>query len=84
MGKNKNGRRSTGKNKKRETFKKYGKNTARGVRIKQTEMENKDVKNKWKKQDHDIVSFHKSCAANKGKHGASTARCICNITCKNK
>lgn len=52
MGKNKNGRRSTGKNKKRETFKKYGKNTARGVRIKESEMENKDIKNKWKKQDH--------------------------------
>tara|TARA_B100000989_G_scaffold246113_1_gene193289 strand:- start:210 stop:446 length:237 start_codon:yes stop_codon:yes gene_type:complete len=44
MGKNKNGRRSTGKNKKKETFKKYGKNTARGVRIKQTEMENKEIK----------------------------------------
>jgi len=84
MGKNKNGRRSTGKNKKRETFKKYGKNTARGVRIKESEMENKDIKNKWKKQDHRLVSFHKSCSANKGKHGASTARGICKITCKNK
>ena len=62
MGKNKNGRRSTGKNKKKETFKKYGKNTARGVRIKQTEMENNTEKdsgneNKWKKQDNELFLF---------------------------
>ena len=56
MGKNKNGRRSTGKNKKKETFKKYGKNTARGVRIKQTEMENKEMKNKWKKHQMNILN----------------------------
>lgn len=84
MGKNKNGRRSTGKNKKKETFKKYGKNTARGLRIKQTEMENKEIKNKWKKQDNHRVSFHRKCAQTKGKHGASTARSVCKITCKNK
>lgn len=84
MGKNKNGRRSTGKNKKKETFKKYGKNTARGVRIKQTEMENKEMKNKWKKQNNNLVSFHRKCAQTKGKHGASTARSVCKITCKNK
>ena len=43
MGKLKNGKdfkpRSRGKDKKKNTFKKYGKNTIRGMRIKETEME---------------------------------------------
>ena len=52
MGKNKNGRRATGKNKKKETYKKYGKNTQRGMRIKQVEMKNKTTKNNLKKQDN--------------------------------
>ena len=41
-----NGQRAKGKNKKKETFKKYGKNTSRGMRIKQAEMEKKAEKRK--------------------------------------
>ena len=48
MGKLKNGNdykpRSRGKDKKKNTFKKYGKNTTRGMRIKETEMEKKAAK----------------------------------------
>ena len=49
MGKSSNradGKRAKGKNKKKETFKKYGKNTSRGMRIKQAEMEKKAEKRK--------------------------------------
>jgi hypothetical protein len=43
--------RKKGKDKKRETFKKYGKNTAKGMRIKQEKMDNQleNKKNKLRK-----------------------------------
>ena len=50
MGKIKQGKefkpRKRGKDKKKETFKKYGKNTARGMRIKELEIEKKAAKRK--------------------------------------
>ena len=57
MGKSSNradGKRAKGKNKKKETFKKYGKNTSRGMRIKQAEMEKKAEKRK-NEGDHHLV-----------------------------
>ena len=39
-------KRRKGSDKRRETFKKYGKNTSRGLRIKQQCVENKKAKNK--------------------------------------
>ena len=50
-----NGKRAKGKNKKKETFKKYGKNTSRGMRIKQAEMEKKAEK---RKNEGDHYFFH--------------------------
>ena len=38
--------RKKGKDKSKETFKKYGKNTAKGMRIKQEKIENQKNKNK--------------------------------------
>lgn len=61
MGKNKNGRRSKGKDKKKNTFKKYGKNTTKGLRIKTTILENtKNKTNNIKKQEgnHPFIDFH--------------------------
>ena len=46
MGKNKDGRRAKGKDKAKNTFKKYGKNTARGLRIKQDALEKRAIKAK--------------------------------------
>ena len=46
MGKNKDGKRAKGKDKKKNTFKKYGKNTTRGLRIKQADLEKKAEKRK--------------------------------------
>tara|TARA_B100000674_G_scaffold489231_2_gene502855 strand:+ start:706 stop:879 length:174 start_codon:yes stop_codon:yes gene_type:complete len=42
---NQTGRRK-GSDKRKNTFKKYGKNTKRGIRIKTTELQNKSAKNK--------------------------------------
>jgi len=44
MGKNKDGKRANGKNNKKNTFKKYGKNTTRGLRIKQAQLEKRAEK----------------------------------------
>ena len=41
-------KRAKGKNKKKNTFKKYGKNTSRGLRIKQADMEKKAEREKMK------------------------------------
>lgn len=83
MGKSKKmdgGRRATKKNTRKEKFKKKGKNTTKGIRIKEKNME----KNSKKKEgDHYRIKFHKS-TNNKGKHGAATAKAVCKITCKNK
>lgn len=81
MGKNKDGRRSNKKNRKKDKFKRNGKNTSRGLRIKQASMEKQSKK---KEGDHFLVSAQMQHSKNKGKHGASTARSICKITCKNK
>ena len=45
MGKNKDGRRATKKNRKKDKFKKMGKNTSRGLRIKQSNTEKTSKKN---------------------------------------
>ena len=81
MGKNKNGRRSTKKNRAKDKFNKMGKNTARGIRFKEANM----IKSSKKKEDdHILVKFSKETKKSKGKHGASTARAVCAITCKKK
>lgn len=74
-------KRRTKKNNRKDTFKKYGKNTTRGMRIKQDSMEKTTKK---KEGDNHIVAFRQQSKKNKGKHGASTAKNICKITCKNK
>ena len=81
MGKNKDGRRATKKNRKKDKFKRNGKNTTRGIRIKQANMEKTTKK---KEDDNYLVEFHMKSSKNKGKHGAGTAKSICKITCKNK
>jgi|UniRef100_A0A6C0AKC4 hypothetical protein len=52
MGKLKNGKdfkpRSRGKDKKKNTFKKYGKNTSRGMRIKEADMAKQTANKKLK------------------------------------
>ena len=50
MGKSSNradGKRAKGKNKKKETFKKYGKNTSRGMRIKQALLDYLGLQGLW-------------------------------------
>ena len=81
MGKNKDGRRASKKNRKKDKFKKMGKNTSRGIRIKQANMEKTTKK---KEGNNYLVDFHIKCSKNKGKHGARSAKSVCKITCKNK
>ena len=78
-----NGQRAKGKNKKKETFKKYGKNTSRGMRIKQAEMEKKAEKRK-NEGDHYYVKGQMEYSKTKGKHCGSVSKSICKITCRNK
>ena len=56
MGKNKDGRRSTKKNRRKNKFKKMGKNTIRGMRIKETNVKKIGKK---KKGDNHLVYFHR-------------------------
>ena len=42
------------------------------------------ITKKKKEGDNHIVAFRQQSKKNKGKHGASTAKNICKITCKNK
>ena len=48
---NQSGRRK-GRDKRKNTFKKYGKNTKRGIRIKTAELQNKEAKIKYIKPDN--------------------------------
>ena len=86
MGKSSNradGKRAKGKNKKKETFKKYGKNTSRGMRIKQAEMEKKAEKRK-NEGDHYLVKGQMLHSKSKGKGSGAVSKSICKITCRNK
>ena len=76
-----NKKRATKKGNKKKTFKKYGKNTARGLRIKQDQMEKKSAKRKAE-GDHALCLNGK----NKGKHcfNRSDNASLCKITCRNK
>ncbi len=78
-----NKKRATKKGNKKKTFKKYGKNTARGVRIKQTEMEKHAAKRKAE-GDHYFVKGQMEYSKTKGKHCGSVSKSICKITCRNK
>jgi len=78
-----NGKRAKGKNKKKETFKKYGKNTTRGLRIKQADMEKKAQKHK-NEGDHHYVKWRLEYSKTKGKHCGSVSKSLCKITCRNK
>ena len=81
MGKNKDGRRATKKNRRKDKFKKMGKNTTRGMRIKQSCVEKTSKKNEG---DNHIVAFRMEHSKHKGTHGAGCAKKVCKITCKNK
>tara|TARA_B110000438_G_scaffold299931_1_gene351121 strand:+ start:3298 stop:3540 length:243 start_codon:yes stop_codon:yes gene_type:complete len=65
--------RKKGSDKRKNTFNKYGKNTKRGIRIKQADLENKEA-NKKARGD------------NKGKHrfNRSDNKSLCKNTCSNK
>ncbi len=76
-------KRAKGKDKKKNTFKKYGKNTSRGMRIKQAEMEKKAEKRK-KEGDHYLVEAQMKFTKTKGKYSGGAAKSICKITCRNK
>jgi hypothetical protein len=83
MGKNKQGQRSKGKDKAKNTFKKYGKNTTRGLRIKQAQLEKQAVKRKAE-GDHHFIKYKMNFAKTKGKYCGRVAKTICKITCRNK
>jgi len=78
-----NKKRATKKGNKKKTFKKYGKNTARGVRIKQDQMEKHAAKRKAE-GDHYFVKGQMEYSKTKGKHCGSVSKSICKITCRNK
>ena len=76
-------KRAKGKDKKKNTFKKYGKNTTRGLRIKQDQMEKKAAKRKAE-GDHYFVKGQMEHSKTKGKYSGGAAKSICKITCRNK
>ena len=76
-------KRATKKGNQKKTFKKYGKNTARGVRIKQDQMEKHAAKRKAE-GDHIFVKGQMEYSKTKGKHCGSVSKSICKITCRNK
>ena len=76
-------KRSTKKSNKKKTFKKYGKNTPRGLRIKQDQMEKKAEKRKTE-GDHIFVKAHMKYSKTKGKYCGGVSKSICKITCRNK
>ena len=78
-----NKKRATKKGNKKKTFQKYGKNTARGVRIKQAEMEKKAAKRKVEGDNH-LVKGHIEYSKTKGKWSGGHAKSMCKITCRNK
>ena len=77
MGKNKDGRRSTKKNRRKNTLKRMGKNNKRSVRIKEL---NKIRTTKKGESNNYLVDFHSKCSENKGKMGGANYK-ICVITC---
>ena len=78
-----NKKRATKKGNKKKTFKKYGKNTARGLRIKQDQMEKKAAKRKVE-GDHYLVKGQMEHSKTKGKWSGGHAKSMCKITCRNK
>ena len=76
--------RKKGSDKRKNTFKKYGKNTTRGLRIKKADMEKKAAKRNGE-GDHKIIKLNKE-HDNKGKHRfkRSDNKSLCKITCRNK
>jgi hypothetical protein len=80
---NKTGRKK-GSDKRKNTFKKYGKNTTRGLRIKQSDLENKSAKKKTE-GNHKFIKLNKK-HDNKGKHrfNRSDNKSLCKNTCRNK
>ena len=76
-------KRAKGKDKKKNTFKKYGKNTSRGLRIKESEME-KSAEKRKNEGDHYFVKGRMEFSKTKGKYSGSVAKSICKITCRNK
>jgi len=76
-------KRSTKKGNKKKNFKKYGKNTTRGLRIKQDQMEKKAEKRKAE-GDHYLVKGHMKYSKTKGKYCGGVSKSICKITCRNK
>ena len=82
MGKNKDGKRAKGKDKKKNTFKKYGKNTTRGLRIKQADLEKKAKKRKNEGNHSSIATKQKY--TQKGQVGEKRTTSMCKITCRDK
>ena len=78
-----NKKRATKKGNKKKTFKKFGKNTTRGVRIKQAEMEKKAAKRKAEGDNH-LVKAQMEYSKTKGKWSGGHAKSMCKITCRNK
>jgi len=78
-----NKKRATKKGNKKKTFQKYGKNTQRGMRIKQAEMEKKAAKRKVEGDNH-LVKGHIEYSKTKGKWSGGHAKSMCKITCRNK
>jgi len=80
---NKTGRKK-GSDKRKNTFNKYGKNTTRGLRIKQSDLENKAAKKKTE-GDHKSIKLNKEHDKN-GKHRfkRSDNKSLCKNTCRNK
>ena len=76
--------RKKGSDKRKNTFKKYGKNTTRGLRIKQSDLENKAAKKKTE-GDHKFIKLNKE-HDKKGKHRfkRSDNKSLCKNTCRNK
>jgi hypothetical protein len=76
--------RKKGSDKRKNTFKKYGKNTTRGLRIKQSDMEKKAAKRNTE-GDHKFIKLNKK-HDKKGKHrfNRSDNKSLCKNTCRNK
>ena len=76
-------KRKKGSDKKKNTFKKYGKNTLRGIRIKEAELEKRGerVKNEG---NHNYINFKNMCKDAKGTKGAGVVKSMCKTTCRNK
>ena len=88
MGKNNNKsdfkKRKKGSDKKKDTFKKYGKNTIRGLRIKEAELEKRREKIK-NEGNHFQIDFKNMCKTVKGaKGGTGLGKKMCKITCRDK